>query len=52
MATIDDVRKAFEAMWHEGYDGKDLAIAFVTVGAEVVRTENPDDLTELQKIVS
>lgn len=51
MATIDDVKKVFYRMWNEGYDGKDLAVAFVTIGAEVIRDENPHDLIELQKIV-
>lgn len=50
MAVIDDVRATFERMWGEGNDGKDLAIAFVQVGFEVVQREGPEDLDELRKI--
>jgi hypothetical protein len=51
-STYDDVRAAFYRMWHEGYDGKDLAIAFVRVAANVVREERPEDLDELRKLVT
>jgi hypothetical protein len=51
MAVIDDVRLAFGRLWREGNDGKDLAMAFVRVGAETVRDERPEELTELRRLI-
>jgi hypothetical protein len=45
------VREAFDRLWREGYDGKDLALSFARVAAAVVCEEQPDDMAELRRVL-
>jgi hypothetical protein len=48
LARDEVVRKAFDHLWREGYDGRDLAMSFVRVAAGVVREECPADMEALR----
>jgi hypothetical protein len=46
------VREAFDRLWREGYDGKDLVLSFARVAAAVVCEEQPDDMAELRRVLA